>query len=131
MVILWDTASGREVGELEGHLNRVTSVAFSPDGKTLASGSYDKNILLWDVATRRPLGPPLIGHTNDVNSLAWHPNGQALVSGSWDDTLMLWKLDFTPWPERACRIANRNLTEREQEEVMGAGHQYHPACPGQ
>lgn len=131
LVILWDTASGQEVGELEGHLNRVTSVAFSPDGKTLASGSYDTNILLWDVATRRPLGPPLIGHTNDVNSLAWHPNGQALVSGSWDDTLMLWKLDFRPWAERACRIANRNLTEREQEEVIGAGYQYHPTCPGQ
>lgn len=129
LVILWDTASGQEVSRLMGHVNRVTSVAFSPDGKTLASGSYDKNILLWDMTTRRPLGPPLIGHTNDVNSIAWHPNGQLLVSGSWDDTLMLWKLDFTSWPERACRIANRNLTEREWEMFIGSEYPYHAACP--
>ncbi len=41
---------------LKGHTNRVTSVAYSPDGKTLASGSYDKTIKLWDVATGKQAG---------------------------------------------------------------------------
>jgi WD40 repeat protein len=51
---------------LWAHKESVKSVAFSPDGKTLASGSSDKTIMLWDVATHQPQGPPLIGHRDSV-----------------------------------------------------------------
>ena len=51
---------------LHRHTPDVGSVAFSPDGKTLASGSADKTIILWDVASRQPLGQPLTGHTGKV-----------------------------------------------------------------
>src|SRR5262249_40076518 len=75
---------------LAGHTNFVLSVAFSPDGKTLASGSGDKTIILWDVASRQPLGAPLTGHTDSVRSVAFSPDGKTLASGSGDKTIILW-----------------------------------------
>ena len=70
----------------------MTSVAFSPDGKTLASGSDDNDIILWDVARRQPLGEPLKGHQRDVTSVAFSPDGQTLASGSQDKTVRLWDI---------------------------------------
>ena len=65
----------------------VTSVAFSPDGKTLASGSWDNTIILWDVSNRQSpvqLGAPLSGHGIVVDSVAFSPDGKTLASGSAD-----------------------------------------------
>ena len=58
----------------------------------MASGSSDKTIILWDVATRQPLGSPLSGHTDAVASAAFNPDGSILATGSWDKTIILWDL---------------------------------------
>jgi tetratricopeptide (TPR) repeat protein len=82
--------SPRLTGFLHGHPNKVNSVAFSPEGKILASGSRDGTLILWDVAERQPLGQPLTAHKREVMSLAFSPDGKILASGSGDNTVILW-----------------------------------------
>jgi len=70
-------------------------VAFSPDGHTLASGSWDHSVRLWDLsdpAHPSPLGQPLTGHTGRVNGVAFSPDGHTVASGGDDGTVRLWNL---------------------------------------
>ncbi|BAY29832.1 protein kinase [Nostoc carneum NIES-2107] len=76
---------------LTGHSNWVTSVAISPDGKTLASGSHDKTIKLWNLATGK-LIRTLTGHSGWIHSVAFSRDGNILASGSEDKTIKLWNL---------------------------------------
>ena len=78
---------------LGGHKDTVWSVAFSPDGHRIASGSKDKTLRLWNTDTGQPVGAPLTGHTESVNSVAFSPDGHRIVSGSKDKTLRLWNTD--------------------------------------
>ena len=87
--MLWDVASGQLVRTLEGHTDRVASVAFSPDGRLLASGSVDGTVWLWDAPTGALLRT-LEGHTWVVTSVAFAPDGRLLASGSMDTIVRLW-----------------------------------------
>jgi WD40 repeat protein len=85
-VRLWNLR-GDCVGVLAGHEDTVYSVAFAPDGKTLASGSFDESVIIWDLQSHRSFSV-LRGHTRCVNSVAF--SGKILASASNDGTLRLW-----------------------------------------
>jgi len=91
MIKLWDLGLGREILTLRGHTANVRSVAFSPDGMTLASGSADNTVKFWSVDSGK-LKATLIGHTSIVLSVAFSPDGRTLASaGGHDNTVRLWE----------------------------------------
>src|SRR5262249_6505336 len=81
---------------IQGHTKAVLCVAFSPDGETLASGSVDGTIILWNVTDPRMPAQlslrPLSGHTDWVTTLAFSSDGKTLASGSADGTIILWNV---------------------------------------
>jgi len=76
---------------LTGHSDMVWSVVYSPDGRYLASGSNDKTIKIWEVATGKQLRT-LTGHYGEVYSVVYSPDGRYLVSGSGDETIKIWRV---------------------------------------
>ena len=76
---------------LQGQIGSIRSVAFSPDGEILASGSGDETIKLWEISTGKLL-KTLKGHISLVESLAFSPDGEILASGSSDETIKLWEI---------------------------------------
>ena len=76
---------------MEGHTNWIKSVAYSPDGQFIVSGSNDNTVRVWNADSGQPVGQPLEGHTNEINSVAYSPDGQFIVSGSDDNTVRIGK----------------------------------------
>lgn len=88
-LVVWDTAAGRPVRTLLGHQKTIHSLAFSPDGKQLLSGSADTTAIVWNPATGEPVRT-FRGHTGPVLSVAFSPDGARVLTGSADRTAVLW-----------------------------------------
>ena len=88
-VELWEAKSGKKLHTLNGHSDWVRSIAFSPDGTLLASGSSDMTVKLWEVSTGTSI-TTLIGHTDAVRSAAFSPDSTRLATGAADKSVKLW-----------------------------------------
>merc|ERR1711998_739527 len=84
-----DVMSGECVHVLNGHSDTVESVCYSPDGKTLASGSRDNTVRIWDVMSGECVHV-LNGHSSYVYSVCYSPDGKTLASVSQDETVRIW-----------------------------------------
>jgi WD40 repeat protein len=137
-IVLWNLTTRQPIKTLlQGRPGTVWQVAFSPDGQTLASAGCAQvtargncehgEIRLWDVATGRQLGQPLVGHHDVAWALTFSPDGKKLASSSRDGTIIVWDLGLESWIRRACDIANRNLTEAEWQLYLG-NEAYHATC---
>ncbi len=88
-IYLWDTETGKLVKILKKYIGYVESVAFSPDGKILATGGANNTIYFWDMTTLNH-AKTLTGHTEPVTSLSFSPNGKLLASGSQNGSIRIW-----------------------------------------
>ena len=113
-----------------GQTGGLNSVAFSPDGTTIATTGIngDDTLRLWDAATGRQIGSPLTGHTDDVTSVAFSPDGKTVATGSNDETVRLWDVMEPPDLYAAvCAIAIRSLTPAEWDRYAPSA-EYQQIC---
>ena len=115
-IYLSDTVTGESKHILKGHTDLVHSLSFSPDGKTLASGSKDQAIHLWDIATGEHK-ETLAGHSAPVTKITFSPDGSTLTSVSDDKTIYLWDIATG---EREKTLANQGVitVPLERQEVI-------------
>jgi len=93
--MVWDAESGKELLTLRGHSTVVYGVAFSPDGKRLATASWDHTAKVWDVESGKEL-LTLRGHLSGVYGVAFSPDGKRLATASDDYTAKVWDAPSLP-----------------------------------
>lgn len=129
VIAIWDLDTRSVRRTLRGHTGLVTSLAFSPTGTFLASGSTDKTARVWNPESGEPVitleGASLF---NLPTHVAFSADGKTLSVKAGPGNVTLWDVDPAHWAQLACRIANRNLT-REEWETYVTGDEYLPACP--
>jgi WD40 repeat protein/serine/threonine protein kinase/tetratricopeptide (TPR) repeat protein len=124
-IILWDLAARRERARLRGHRSVVWSLAFSPDGKTLASGGFDYLAKLWNATTGQELAT-LEGHKSTVLCVAFAPDGKTLATGSYDHTIKLWAappptVTLPPWTQHDKEALSEDLISGREDRGWADG----------
>ncbi len=127
---VWSTSNWEPVTRLlAGDAGDIYSLAISRDGRTLATGSLDRTVWLWDIESQQAIGRPLPGPGRGVGAVApyFTPNGGALIASY--DTGRAYRWDIRPdaLARQACRVAGRRLTRAEWTEFL-PGRDYDPAC---
>ena len=116
---LYDTHTDKEIDLLIGHMGSISSLAYSPDSLTLATGSEDKTVRVWDAYTGAHKYT-LEKHTESVTSLAFSPDGNLLVSGDKDATIFVWDV------KTGSHTSTISHVTKGEDPVSVASLVYHP-----
>jgi WD40 repeat protein/class 3 adenylate cyclase len=123
---LWDVAPRERVGApLRGHEHEVLNAEFSPDGRMLGTSSNDGTVILWDVESQRAVGT--LPALPDGLSARFTPDGRRLFTLGDSGAMTRWEVSPDAWSRRACRVAGRDLTRAEWEELV-PGQDYRRVC---
>ena len=87
-IALWSVENGNLLGSVEGHKERITSVAFSNDGSRVATGSSDRTARIWDVVSRKPVAT--LEHGSYVFAVGFSPDGRFVATGEQNGTVRVW-----------------------------------------
>ena len=121
---------GEHITALSGHTHSINTVAFSPDGGTLASGAWDNTVRLWDIATKKPkytlMGHTFFGtHTSGISNVAFSADGQTLASAAFnEETVHLW--DAATGEQKSILDTDkiRNLAFSPDGKILATAGQY-------
>ena len=125
---MWDVYKAElEPVHFLGHTAGVPSLQFHPDDRSLASGSLDKTVRIWDVG--QPDNEPIqIAHDGWIWAVAFSPDGNRLVSGGADRNLRLWHPRGEMLATQVCDQLNRNLSLSEWKKYVGSDISYERTC---
>jgi WD40 repeat protein len=90
-VRLWDTATGKPLGDIEAHRQQVSAIAFRAGHPQIATAGEDRSINVWDLNSSKKIGT-FIGHSDRIPSLTWLPGSDYLISAGWDTTARVWEI---------------------------------------
>jgi hypothetical protein len=118
----------RPVGApIRGQGQRLLNARFTPDGRTLATSSADGTVLLWDVASRKPIGSPLVVERDVFVAAALSRDGAHLFALPTGMEGVRIELSPRVWKRQACAISGRELSRQEWQDAL-PGREYRPVC---